>query len=118
NRIAAIDLAREALSAAADDPGVLGRAAMVAWAFRRGYRCGPRLDRSRSRTQSELCLWLVLERLVTPIRRSGGAGDPAFRDLDASQSSRSTRLPFGRRGNGAFCQSSVRGSVGGAAGLA
>ena len=32
-RIAAIDLAREALSAAADDPGVLGRAAMVLGRF-------------------------------------------------------------------------------------
>jgi len=33
NRRAAIDLAREALSAAADDPGVLGRAAMVLGRF-------------------------------------------------------------------------------------
>jgi adenylate cyclase len=33
NRHAAIDLAREALSAAADDPGVLGRAAMVLGRF-------------------------------------------------------------------------------------
>lgn len=114
NRRAAVDLAREALRAAADDPGVLGRAAMVLGRF------GEDIDAALALIDRALVLnpsfaygwywsgWLHL---------FAGQAELAIEHFETSM-----RLnPRGQRGfhlaGCSFRQSSVRGCLGGAAHL-
>jgi tetratricopeptide (TPR) repeat protein len=84
NREMAVDLARRALRAAADDPGVLGRAAMVLGRFGEDIDAALALVERALALNPSFALWLVLEWLAASVRRSGRLGDTAFRDLHAS----------------------------------
>jgi tetratricopeptide (TPR) repeat protein len=94
NREMAVDLARRALRAAADDPGVLGRAALVLGHFGEDIDAALALvDRALALNPSFAYGWYWSGWL----RLFAGQADlaiHAFRDLDASQSTQSAR-PFG-----------------------
>ncbi len=107
NRRKAIDLARQALQATQNDPGILANAAFVLAIFRRGYRCHDRAGRPRAGAQPELRPWLVSERRSQDICRPTRSRDRAYRDRAAPEPARACRSAAGRDGHGLFLQTSV-----------
>ena len=103
----AIDLARQALQVAENDPGILANAAFVLALFRRGYRRHDRAGRPCAGAQPELRPRLVSERHSQDLGRSTRSRDRACRDLAAPEPARAYGHPAIRDGHGLFLQTSV-----------
>ena len=107
NRRKGIDLARQALQVAENDPGILANAALAAGVFRRGYRRHDRAGRPCAGTQPELRPRLASERRSQALGRSTRSRDRACRDLAAPEPARAYRWAPIRDGHGLFLQTPV-----------
>jgi TolB-like protein len=85
SRPKAIELARQALQAGENDPGILVNAGFVLGYFGRGHRCYDRAGRPCAGTQPELRPRLAYKRLSPATCRSTRSRDRASRDLAAPE---------------------------------
>ena len=102
-----IDLARQALEVAENDPGVLANAAFVLAHIRRGYRRHDWAGRPCARAQPELRPRLVYERPSQDLCRPTRSRDRACRDLAAPEPARAYGYAAIRDRRGLFLQTSV-----------